>query len=349
MLLFLLFCFVSISAELPKYQVNLNLSPEERWKHIVPLYKNDIQDLILTAEEQLPWLFIKPIKYLSKNYFIEIPKYIGDYGDEIIGISHYTNISLSDIVLYNIFYELFSLCTSFIISSNNTIIHGRNLDFGVLMENIVPLLKRITIHVDFVKNGKVIFRSDTFAGLVGVFTGMKPFSHSITVNQRFALNGGYMGIIKWFNNKKPKWNSLVVRDLLEGNYNYTSALDVLSNVELVAPIYYIIGGLDIKEGALITRERYYNLHPVYLNSSDFIFQTNHDHWNEPFYFDDRTTNGRHFLRNNIHNINSSEILLKTKPTLNKITIYGSIMIPKFDYMYSFIQNCEGDCHSIKLF
>ena len=63
---------------------------------------------------------------------------------------------------------------------------------------------------------------------------------------------------------------LIVRDLLEGNYNYTSALDVLSSIELVAPIYYIIGGLNIKEGALITRERYYNLNPVYLNMSDFI-------------------------------------------------------------------------------
>jgi acid ceramidase len=347
MLLLLLVCFVS--AELPKYQVDLNMEPTERWKHIVPHYKNDIIELISKAEVELPWLFIKPIKYLSKNYFIEIPKYIGEYGNEIIGISHYTNISLSDMVLYNIFYELFSLCTSFIISSDDTIIHARNLDFGVLMEGVVPLLKKLTIHVDFIKDNKIIFRSHTFAGLVGVFTGMKPFSHSITVNQRFAFNGGYMGIIKWFNNRIPKWNSLIVRELLEGDYDYTKSVYILSNVELIAPIYYIIGGINNKDGALITRERYYNLYPVYLNASDFIFQTNHDHWVEPFYFDDRTTNGKWFLKNNIHNINNSEILLKTKPTLNKITIYGTIMIPKIDYMYGFIQNCEGDCHSINLF
>ena len=258
------------------------------------------------------------------------------------------NTELYEVVLYNIFYEVFSLCTSVVVDPKyqDTIIHARNLDFGVLMEGIVPLLKKITIDLKFVKNGTVVYRAHTFAGFVGVFTGMKPYKYSITINQRFALNGGFLGIMKWFRTRTPNWNSLLVRDLLEGDYDYDYVVNILSTVELVAPIYYIVGGLGNKEGALITRERNYNLQPIYLNSSKYIFQTNHDHWIEPFYFDDRTTAGKHFLDNNNHTIESIEKMLGTKPTLNRITIFSSIMIPKLNYMHGYIQNCIEPCHSI---
>jgi acid ceramidase len=178
---------------------------------------------------------------------------------------------------------------------------------------------------------------------------MKPYKYSITINQRFALNGGFLGIMKWFRTKTPNWNSLLVRDLLEGDYDYDYVVRQLSNEELVAPIYYIVGGLGNKDGALITRDRYYNLQPIYLNTSKYIFQTNHDHWIEPFYFDDRTTAGKHFLDNNSHTIENIERMLGTKPTLNRITIFSSIMIPKLNYMHGYLQNCIEPCHAINFF
>lgn len=337
--------------ELPHYIINLDLPPEERWAHIVPKYNDLILDVINTAYEELPWVFSRTIKYLAKKYFDEIPEDIGDFGKEMIGISNYSGIDLYEVVLYNIFYEVFSLCTSVVTENvyHDTIIHARNLDFGVLMEGIVPLLKKITISVSFTKNGKVVYRAHTFAGFVGIFTGMKPYKYSITINQRFAINGGFLGIMKWFRTKTPQWNSLIVRTLLEGDYNYNYVVDTLSTVELIAPVYYIVGGIKKDEGVLITRDRYYNLMPVFLNSSKYVFQTNHDHWIEPFYFDDRTTSGKLFLDNNNHTIENMEKLLMNKPTLNRITIVGTIMIPKYDYMHGFIQNCIEPCHSINFF
>ena len=337
--------------ELPHYIINLDLPPEERWAHIVPIYNDTIMDVINTAYKELPWVFSRTIKYLAKKYFDEIPEDIGDYGKEMIGISNYSGINLYEIVLYNIFYEVFSLCTSVVTNNihHDTIIHARNLDFGVLMEGIVPLLKKITISVSFTKNGKVVYRAHTFAGFVGIFTGMKPYKYSITINQRFAINGGFLGIMKWFRTKSPHWNSLIVRTLLEGDYDYNYVVDKLSTVELVAPVYYIVGGIKKDEGALITRDRYYNLMPIFLNSSKYVFQTNHDHWIEPFYFDDRTTSGKKYLDNYNHTIDNIERLLMNKPTLNRITIVGTVMIPKYDYMIGFIQNCIEPCHSINIF
>jgi len=348
-MLLILFILINNVCAIPQYKINLDDKPEERWKDIAPLYSNIIKDVISTAENELPWVFTRLIKYLSKNYFINIPQYLGEYGLEMIGISHYSNIPLYDIVMYNIFYELFSLCTSIIIKTDDTIIHARNLDFGVMMNGIVPLLKKITIYIDFVKNNNTIYRAHTFAGYVGIFTGMKPYKYSITINQRFALNGGFMGIFEWFRNKEPKWNSLIVRELLEGDYTYNYVVNQLSTIKLVAPVYYIVGGIQLYEGALITRERAYNMHPIYLNNSNYIFQTNHDHWIEPFYFDDRTTAGKQFLENNHHNIYNVQKLLETKPTLNRISIFSSIMIPKYNYMSGKIMNCIEPCHSINLF
>lgn len=340
-----------LNKNLPEYIINLDLPPEERWAHIMPKYSAVILEVINTAYEELPWIFSKTIKYLAKRYFAEIPEDIGDYGKEMIGISNYSGINLYEIVLYNIFYEVFSLCTSVVTKSDrhDTIIHARNLDFGVLMEGVVPLLKKLSISISFTKNNKVIYKVHTFAGFVGVFTGMKPYKYSITINQRFAINGGFLGIMKWFRTKTPQWNSLIVRDLLEGNYDYDHVIHTLSNAELIAPIYYIVGGLNRTDGALITRERYYNLMPVFLNSSKYVFQTNHDHWIEPFYFDDRTTSGKKYLDEKTHTIENIEQLLKTKPTLNRITIFSSIMIPKYDYMHGYIQDCIEPCHSINIF
>ena len=41
----------------------------------------------------------------------DLPK---PYGDEMKGIANATNVNLSEIVLYNIFYEIFTLCTSIV-------------------------------------------------------------------------------------------------------------------------------------------------------------------------------------------------------------------------------------------
>lgn len=72
------------------------------------------------------------------------------YGDEMKGISEATGVPLGkrallilsylirvvsgEIVLYNIFYEIFTLCTSVVAQDQNgNVLHGRNLDFGLLL------------------------------------------------------------------------------------------------------------------------------------------------------------------------------------------------------------------------
>ena len=43
-------------------------------------------------------------------------------------------VIVGDIILYNIFYEIFSMCTSIVAESETgELIHGRNLDFGLFV------------------------------------------------------------------------------------------------------------------------------------------------------------------------------------------------------------------------
>ena len=53
----------------------------------------------------------------------------------------------------NLYYELTAFCTSIVAQrSNGTIYHGRNLDYGI------PGLQNLTIEVDFVSDGQVLYR-----------------------------------------------------------------------------------------------------------------------------------------------------------------------------------------------
>lgn len=56
------------------------------------------------------------------------------YLSELKGIAKATDIPLGEITLYNIFYEVFSVCTSMIAQgADGKIYHARNLDFGLLL------------------------------------------------------------------------------------------------------------------------------------------------------------------------------------------------------------------------
>ena len=75
-ILILLYASYASYASIPQYIVNLDDKPFDRWKHITPLYTNNIKNVITTAQDELPWIFSKTIKYFAKNYFINIPEHI---------------------------------------------------------------------------------------------------------------------------------------------------------------------------------------------------------------------------------------------------------------------------------
>ena len=56
------------------------------------------------------------------------------YLSELKGIAKIADIPLGEITLYNIFYEVFTVCTSLISQgADGKIFHARNLDFGLFL------------------------------------------------------------------------------------------------------------------------------------------------------------------------------------------------------------------------
>lgn len=56
---------------------------------------------------------------------------------EMKGIAEVTGIPLGEITLYNIFYEVFTVCTSIIAQGpNGQLLHARNLDFGLFLGSV---------------------------------------------------------------------------------------------------------------------------------------------------------------------------------------------------------------------
>ncbi len=107
------------------------------------------------------------------------------YNEEIIGIANATGINLGEIVLYNIFYEIFTLCTSIVgEDANGNMLHGRNLDFGLFLGwdikndtwKLSEMLRPLIINIEHLKGGVVHYKTVSFVGFVGLITGVRPVS-----------------------------------------------------------------------------------------------------------------------------------------------------------------------------
>ncbi|XP_069167810.1 acid ceramidase isoform X2 [Procambarus clarkii] len=349
--------------EVPVYDVDLDLSPLQRWAplmadkgpQLVALI-DDVKDLIKSVVGETIFKII--MNNLSKvATTLPYPFY-----EELVGISTFSELPLSTITMYNIFYEAFTLCTSIIAQDpSGYLYHGRNLDTGVFLGwdkknhtwKVAEKLKPLTVQLNWKKNGTTLFRSLSFAGYVGVLTAVKEDKFTFSLDKRFALNGGFMGLLEWilFDDHEQSWVSFLTREVLEVASSYKEAQTKLMKTRLMAPVYFILGGAQPGEGCIITRDRD-NADLVTLGSektgsgSWFLVQTNYDHWKNPPFFDDRRTPAIQCMTEN-GQINASLSLiynvLSTKPVLNKETVYTALMEVRSGELQGWTRQCPDPC------
>jgi len=171
------------------------------------------------------------------------------------------------------------------------IYHVRNMDFwdGIWLTDH---LKNLTVTLDFQKGGKTQFYSTSFAGYVGILSGMKPGAFSISINTRYYPQHGLKNflyeIIAAVMEKNNSLVSFLSREVMTNENNWAAAVDQLSNGALIADVYYTVGGVSANEGAVISRNRLNASDVWVLNASHWYeVQTNYDHWKQPPWFDDR--------------------------------------------------------------
>ena len=347
--------------EIPWFDVNLDAAPKDRWTHIAAVYKDNINDLIQSLINFVTPIFPGALEFVDHTFGDMGSKLPMPYRDEIQGISDATGIPLGRIVVYNIFYEIFTVCTSIVAQDpQGHLVHARNLDFGLFLGwdmnshewTVSEKLRKMIINVNWIKNGKLLFKSNEFAGYIGIYNGMKPNAFSLTCDDRFQKAGGYYGIIKWLLGLEPesRWMSWLSRETLENCNSYAEAKEHLMNTPMLSPVYFILGGVNPKEGAIIARSLNSTalLTEMGVNSANdwYVLETNYDQDTEPLYLDDRDTPGN----NCMHKLTKDGVsfqgifnVLSSRTNLNKLTTYTVLMSTYDSKFETILQSCPGEC------
>ncbi|KJH52398.1 linear amide C-N hydrolase, choloylglycine hydrolase family protein [Dictyocaulus viviparus] len=339
----------------------LDLPPSQRWTEISKAYSKQIKNLIKDLVDLITPVIPKALEWVDVLFGDLEQKLPQPYRDEIRSIAIDTGIPVGQIVVYNIFYEIFTVCTSIIAQDQNGhLIHARNLDFGLFLGwnpdihewQISSTLRKMIINVNWIKDGKILYKSNNFAGYIGIYNGMKKGAFSITANERFQLNGGYLGMFRWLVGLEPdgKWMSWLTRETFEQFNTYAEAKAHLMNTPILSPVYYILGGINPWEGAIITRslnatDLLSELNPTEKNGW-YLLQTNYDLNKPVLYLDDRRTPGNQCMEKlGQKNVSFQGLfnVLSSRTTLNKLTTYTVLMDVGTGRFETIMQSCPGYC------
>jgi len=337
--------------EVPTYVIDLDLPPEERFKEVCsnPKFQQAIQGLIKGIMAVMPKAEAD-LEALGKA--LNLIYFPSEYAREIRGCSEYVGIGYGWLTLFNLGYEVSDFCTSIIAqTTDGTIYHVRNMDFwdGVWLTGH---LKNMTYQADYHKNGQLLFHATTFAGYAGVLSGMKPNGFSISIDTRNYPKGGiaqtFNEILLAIRERNVSLVSFLSRKVLTTQTTFEGAVSNLCCDELLADVYYIVGGANPNEGAVITRNRN-NASDIWrLNSPSrwYEVETNYDHWKQPPWYDDRVVpanNGMNAIGQKGLSIDQMFKVLSTKPVLNLQSTFTMLASAKTGFYKSYSRYCPYPC------
>ncbi|VDO64733.1 unnamed protein product [Onchocerca flexuosa] len=141
----------------------------------------------------------------------------------------------------------------------------------------------MTIIADFTKGGNILYTAVTFVLQVGLCTGQRHGSFSISLNERYS--GAYIDTILM--ELYTRFKTLVtftirkIYTALEEKNTFEEAKELLMNEHFIAPSYLIIAGTKAGEGCIITRDRWKTADLKCIDAQKdqwFLVVTNFDYW-----------------------------------------------------------------------
>ncbi|XP_070568770.1 N-acylethanolamine-hydrolyzing acid amidase-like [Ptychodera flava] len=317
------------SQQAPRYKLNLDLPPAKRWDSILKHWNaSELKaDLNSVMSSLVPEALIPVVELVGEN----VEKYIpSPYGEEMVGVAQCLDMNVGDVVMLNLLYDMSAFCTSIVAQdTHGQIWHGRNLDY-----RFTDILRKLTFVYDAQQNGKTVFTATTFAGYIGVLTGMRPKSFSISADERDQgkIWQNLLEMINALLTGEAYFVSFLVRETLTKTDNFEDAVKMLSTPQIIAPVYFIIGGVSPGEGAVVTRDRLQARDVWRLdvkNGRWFLVETNYDHWVPPPKDDDRRDPANKAM-NSIGQaaINATMMydkVLSVKPVLQSDSVYTTLM------------------------
>jgi len=324
-------------ATVPRYIINLDDPPEERWDQVIADYADqwdNVQKILKRTLQDLTGKVLGSIIDKLLSGIMSTANSLGAvfYHKELTAISAKSGLKLGRLVLLQLVYEASSCCTSIVLPDmEGNLHHIRTMDWGM------DFLEPLTVELDFRKGGQTVFMATSWAGYVGVLTGMRPGSYSVSINFRVTDEGTFWGNLK--NALTACWPiGFLLREIFETEPSFDTAVRFLSNSELIAPCYVTICGVTEGQGALLTRDRKREQNRWDLSELGTIVQTNIDHWRDDDQQDimdsvERRELARELIEKlKVVNKDSLWEMMSTKPIYNTITVYGAYMSPRDGYL-----------------
>jgi acid ceramidase len=336
--------------DVPTYVINLDLPPALRWRQICSnsTYKLVMGEVLAGLRD----LFGNGSALSDLGRTLNLFYFPAELGAELRGCAEEMGVDFGWLSLFNMGYEVTDACTSILAQTlDNKILHVRNMDFwdGIWLTNH---LKNLTIQVDYQTKGKTLFHATTFAGYVGVLSGMKPQGFSISIDTRNYPGGPiqlFYEVVAAITEKNASLVAFLTRHVLTRINTFEDAVANLSNDLLIADVYYIVGGVSAGEGAVVTRNRHNATDVWRLQTPDrwYEVQTNYDHWNRPPWYDNRVDPAEHAMdgvgRAGLSLDALFHKVLSVKPVLNLQTTFTMLACSADDTYKSYARNCPYPC------
>ncbi|XP_022455027.1 N-acylethanolamine-hydrolyzing acid amidase isoform X1 [Delphinapterus leucas] len=163
----------------PLFNVSLDAAPELRWLPVLQHFDRDFlrASMAHIIGDTVPKWVLALIRKAVWELELFLPQ---PFTDEIRGQCDALNFTLADCILLNLAYESTAFCTSIVAQdSKGNIYHGRNLDYS-----FGNFLRKLTVDVQFIKNGQIAFTGTTFIGYVGLWTGQSPHKFTVSGDER---------------------------------------------------------------------------------------------------------------------------------------------------------------------
>ncbi|PKS06295.1 hypothetical protein jhhlp_007043 [Lomentospora prolificans] len=274
---------------IPIYRIDLALAPSQRYVELARDLSRELRHTTPVFLELLEWFI--PNQYIRSGT-INIMKFLlrGVYDDvqtqEIKGIAEASGVELYLLVALNVLLDALLGCTSGaarvgggvgdgVGEKGSRLLHFRTLDWAM------DRLRELLVILEFVDSSseepqKIVARTVTYAGFVGVLTGVRE-GLSISLNFRPSNNSRGFGI-RWHQllvvlGYRPSIASILRDIIFRPRPAHQSAADVAAELASTrtSPAYLCL--CDGEQASMIEKDL---LSGAVRTDSGFVVQTNHD-------------------------------------------------------------------------
>jgi acid ceramidase len=337
----------ALFAAVPTYRIDLATAPEHRWDEVGADFAPTLDAAVASIEPFFrSMLGDRVVGFLL--WLCGVLCWLGlmPHAAEVRGLSRCTGVSMGRLAAVQLVYEATSACTSVVVQSSSAgvPVHVRTMDWNMPFD-----LRPLTISVEFFQNGRPLFVATTWAGFVGIYTGMRTHAgseqaFSISINYRLTgdsvLRNLCMVLLL-----APAVGTFV-RHVLTHATTFEEARARIDKTWLLAPCYIILAGGAHDEACLFTRNRCGHERLRTLGDGSIV-QCNTDHWDcDPLIDVLESAERRDAAAEMLEQLSKARVpggssgrdgeavalhalwrFLHTAPIRNEITVYATVMIP----------------------